>query len=103
MIILGIGGILGEAACGVLKDGRLVAAVEERKVSRRHSPGDLPEQAIALCLKLAKVEPGSVDSVAIARPLAAAPGARLHLEVRVRVSNSRVRLVGHPTVDDTTG
>src|SRR5260370_722357 len=95
MIILGIGGILGEAACAVLKDGRLVAAVEERKVSRRHSPGDLPEQAIALCLKLAKVEPGSVDSVAIARPLAAAPGARLHLELRAKFPNSRISMVEH--------
>jgi len=26
-------------------------AVEERKVSRPHNPGDLPEQAIALLLK----------------------------------------------------
>ena len=35
MIILGIGGILGDAASAVLKDGELVAAVEESKLVRR--------------------------------------------------------------------
>ena len=35
MIILGIGGILGDAATAIVKDGQLVAAVEEVKVSRQ--------------------------------------------------------------------
>src|SRR6202044_1231692 len=52
MIILGIGGILGDAASAILKDGRLAAAVEESKLSRQglkpgaHAgPTELPEQS----------------------------------------------------------
>ena len=51
MIILGIGGILGDAASAILKDGALLAAVEESKLVRRrmHWGGveDLPNHAVA--------------------------------------------------------
>jgi len=61
MIILGIGGILGDAASAVLKDGELVAAVEESKLVRRRTPwggpGGLPEHSIATCLELAGARP----------------------------------------------
>ena len=39
MAILGIGGLLGDAACAVLKNGELKAAVEEAKISRGFRPG----------------------------------------------------------------
>ena len=35
MIILGIGGILCDAAAAILHDGRLAAAIEESKLSRQ--------------------------------------------------------------------
>ena len=35
MIILGIGGILGDAASAILSGGCLVAAIEESKLSRQ--------------------------------------------------------------------
>jgi carbamoyltransferase len=57
VIILGIGGVLGDAAAAILKDGELAAAVEESKLVRRrmHWGGrdPLPECAIAMCLELA--------------------------------------------------
>ncbi len=43
MTILGIGGILGDAATAIVKDGQLVAAVEEIKVSRQYRVGGLPD------------------------------------------------------------
>ena len=62
MIIIGIGGILGDAASALLKDGQLAAAVEESKLSRRWPgsgrPGELPERSIAACLALAGANPG---------------------------------------------
>ena len=74
MIILGIGGILGDAASAILRDGCLAAAVEESKLSRHgltpgaHTgPTGLPEQSIAACLSLAGVTPEQVDAVAIAK------------------------------------
>ena len=71
MIILGIGGILGDAATAIVKDGQLVAAVEEVKVSRQYRVGALPEASIAACLSMAGAKPEEVESVAIVRPLAA--------------------------------
>ncbi len=51
MIILGIGGILGDAASAILKDGKLMAAIEESKLVRRRThwggTSELPEHSIA--------------------------------------------------------
>jgi carbamoyltransferase len=95
MIIVGIGGILHDAACAVLRDGKLVAAVEQRKIARRRRPGELPEESIAACLRLAGVSADRVDCVAVVRPLAAGPEGALHLELRERFPASQVALVEH--------
>ena len=104
MIILGIGGILGDAASAILRDGCLAAAVEESKLSRHgltpgaHTgPTGLPEQSIAACLSLAGVTPEQVDAVAIVRPFATGPEASLHLQLRARFPNSRIVVVEHHT------
>ena len=104
MIILGIGGTLGDAASAVLRDGCLAAAIEEAKLSRQGlKPGahagatELPEQSIAACLALAGVTPEQVDAVAIVRPFAAGPEASLHMQLRVRFPNSRIVVVEHHT------
>lgn len=96
MIILGIGGILDNAACAVLKDGQLAAAAEQKKVARRNRPGELPEEAVEACLKLAGAKPEDVECVALVRPFApAGPGASLHVRIRAAYPNSRIVLVGH--------
>src|SRR5207247_11295782 len=84
MIILGIGGILGNAASAIGKDGRLVAAVEEVKVSRQYRVGALPEASITACLSMAGAKPEDVDAVAIVRPLSTGPEGALHLQLRAR-------------------
>ena len=101
MIILGIGGVLGDAACAILRDGALVAAVEESKLSRQGQPGahtgptGLPEQSIAACLALAGATPEQVDTVAIVRPYTTGPEAALHLQLRARFPNSSLVVVEH--------
>jgi carbamoyltransferase len=97
MTILGIGGILSDAAAAILKDGALVGAVEQRKLARRSRPGRLPEQAIHACLEMAGVTYDQVDCVAIARPLSPGPEHALHIELRDRFPNSRIVLVDHHT------
>lgn len=97
MIILGIGGILNEAAAAILKDGVLAGAAEERKLARQFHPGELPEEAISMCLKLAGVTHEQVDAVAIVRPIAAGPESARHLALRAKFPNSRVVLVDHHT------
>jgi carbamoyltransferase len=97
MIILGIGGILNDAAAAVLKDGVLTGAVEQRKVARLARPGALPEEAIAASLALSGASPAEVDCVAIVRPLGAGPETALHLTLRAKFPNSRIVLVDHHT------
>src|ERR1019366_848836 len=91
MIILGIGGILGDAASAILKDGELVAAVEESKLVRRRmrwsAQGEMPEQSIVTCLELAGVNAAQVDAVAIVRPI---PETGVHLRLRAQFPNSRI-------------
>ena len=102
MIILGIGGILGDAAVAILADGCLAAAIEESKLNRQglkagaHTGStDLPEQSIAACLSLAGATPEQVDAVAIVRPCG--PEAPLHLQLRARFPNSSLVVVEHHT------
>jgi carbamoyltransferase len=97
VIILGIGGILGDAASAVLKDGELAAAVEESKLTRHKNTGDLPHEAVRTCLALAGVKPEQVDSVAIVRPLSPASESGLHLQLRAGFPNSRIVVVEHHT------
>ena len=95
MIILGIGGIMGDAASAILKDGELVAAVEESKIARRQANWGgrgLPEHSVAACLELAGVRPDQVDAVAIVRPF---PQEDFHLKLRAQFPASRMVMLGH--------
>jgi carbamoyltransferase len=97
MNILGIGGVLGNAAAALLRDGDLVAAIEEIKVARRHIPGTLPEVAMSACLREGRIGTGDVDCVAIARPIRQDPQAGFHLALRARFPRARVLVVEHHT------
>ncbi len=92
MNILGIGGVLGDAAAALIKDGQIAAAVEEAKLTRRPEPGRLPEAAIAACLKIAGLQPSDIDHVALARPLP--PGSALPSALR-GFTKAKVDTVDH--------
>lgn len=91
MIILGLGGINQDAACAVLNDGELIAAVEERKVARQVTPGVLPEAAIASALQVAHLAPSDVNCVALVRPFDQA----IHLTLREQFPQAQVLMVEH--------
>src|ERR1700722_853118 len=95
MIILGLGGLLADAAAAVLKDGELIAAIEESKLTRGIAPAPLPQAAIAECLSIAKAQPAEVDCVAIARPFSRGPESRLHLDLRDQFPNAEIVVVEH--------
>lgn len=95
MIIVGLGGILNDAACAVLKDGRLVSAIEQKKIARLETPGRLPEEAIAACLSLAGATPEQVDCVAVTRPFGEGTDTAVHLHIRSQFPNSRLIAVDH--------
>jgi carbamoyltransferase len=95
MTILGLGGLLNDAACAIVRNGRLVAAVEQKKLARRFHPGQLPDESIAACLRMAGVRADQVDYVAIVRPFSTGPETDLHLELRGTFPNSQIVLVEH--------
>jgi len=95
MVILGIGGLLNDAACAIVKDGRVAAAVEQKKLARRFHPGELPEEAIAACLRMAGVDATGVDCVALVRPFSASSETATHLKLRGEFPNSQIVLVEH--------
>jgi carbamoyltransferase len=92
MNILGIGGLPGDPATALLKHGHLAAAIEEAKISRRRHARPLPEESIAECLRLAKLTPADIDTVALVRPF---PSTDLPLQLRARFPQSRIVLVEH--------
>ena len=91
MIILGLGGLNTDPACAVLKDGELVAAVEERKVARQVTADALPQTAIAGALEVAGLRPADVNCVALVRPFAQ----RIHLTLRAQFPNAQTLMVEH--------
>jgi len=73
MLIVGLNAYHGDVAAAVLRDGVLVAAVEEERFSRIKHVAGFPAQAIARGLSMAGARAGDVDVWAIAR------GRRVHL------------------------
>ncbi len=62
-IILGIGGYLGhDANAALVIDGRLIAASQEERFTRRKHDGIFPARAIADCLALGGVSPAEVTA-----------------------------------------
>jgi carbamoyltransferase len=73
MLIVGLNAYHGDVAAAVLKDGQLIAAVEEERFSRVKHVAGFPSRAIAEGLAMAKARPEDVDIWAVAR------GQRVHL------------------------
>jgi carbamoyltransferase len=67
MIILGINAYHGDVAAVLLRDGELVAAVEEERIRRIKHVSGFPSQAIRTCLEMAGVSGREVDHVAVSR------------------------------------
>ena len=82
MYILGITSpIAWNSAAALVKDGMLVASVEEERFNRvKHAPRMAPMQAIAYCLRTAGITLDRVDYVAVGGRDAAAMGALVFIQ-----------------------
>lgn len=77
MYVLGINAYHGDAAAAIVRDGRLIAAVEEERFNRfKHSAG-FPAHAIRYCLEAAGITVEELDHVGISRD----PSAHLHKKI----------------------
>ena len=99
MIVIGLGGLLNDAACALLKNGKILAAVEEAKMTRGQRPaqssGSLPQAAIEECLRLSNATRDQVDCVALVRPVARGPEAQMHLALRDQFPHAEIVVVEH--------
>src|SRR5918998_1091001 len=77
MYILGINAYHGDAAAAIIKDGQLIAAVEEERFNRfKHSAG-FPVNSIRYCLEAAGITLEDLDHIGISRD----PSAHLHKKI----------------------
>jgi carbamoyltransferase len=77
MNVLGINAFHGDASAALIKDGLLVAAIEEERLNRRKHCAGFPALAVKAVLAGAGVAPGEIDHVAISRD----PKANLHKKI----------------------
>jgi carbamoyltransferase len=81
--VLGVNAVFHDPAAALVVDGRTVAAAEEERFSRRKhgkacvpfSTWELPERAIAWCLRRAGLRPDDLDAIAYSYEPALAPAA----------------------------
>src|ERR1700730_12560196 len=77
MIILGINAYHGDAAAAIIKDGELIAAVEEERFNRFKHCAGFPTASVRYCLEAAGVGIEAVDHIGISRD----PSAHLHKKI----------------------
>lgn len=95
MIILGLGGLLGDAASAVLTDGVILAAAEDSKIGRTARTGGIPDASIDECLRLARASRETVDLVAVARPFPRGPESNLHVTLRSEFPKADIAVCEH--------
>ncbi len=61
--ILGISAFYHDSAAALVVDGRIVAAAQEERFTRKKHDFNFPQQAIEYCLEEAGLEPGQLDVV----------------------------------------
>ncbi|MGH9593958.1 MAG: carbamoyltransferase C-terminal domain-containing protein [Bryobacteraceae bacterium] len=95
MAILGLGGLLGDAACAVIENGELKAAIEENKLARGWRPGRIPQASITECLRLAGSSRDQVECIAVVRPFSRGPEAHFHIALRDQFPKAEIVVLDH--------
>lgn len=62
--VVGVSGLYHDAAAAVLRDGEILAAVQEERLSRRKHDPSLPRRSLAAVLDAAGVRPGQIEVLA---------------------------------------
>ncbi len=63
MNILGISGFYHDSAAALVQDGKILAAAQEERFTRKRHDADLPVNAMSFCLRRGEVEPDGIDAV----------------------------------------
>src|SRR5690349_24754621 len=87
MYVLGINAYHGDAAAAIIRDGTLIAAVEEERFNRVKHCAGFPEQSIRYCLEAAGIGLEDLDHIGISRD----PSAHLHKKVLFAASRAAMQ------------
>jgi len=99
MVILGINAYHGDAAAAIIRDGQLIAAVEEERFNRcKHSAG-FPTESVRYCLEAAGVTVEEVEHIGISRD----PSAHLHKKVLFAAMRAAKNVAGVERVKSGAG
>ncbi len=90
MYILGINAYHGDASAAIIRNGKLIAAVEEERFNRFKHCAGFPEQSIRYCLEAAGIGLEDLDHVGISRD----PSAHLHKKVLFAASRAAKQASG---------
>ncbi len=63
MLVLGVSAFYHDSAAALIRDGEIIAAAQEERFTRKKHDPDFPANAIAYCLREAKVGAGAIDRV----------------------------------------
>lgn len=91
MYILGINAYHGGASACLIRDGQLIAAVEEERFTRQKYWAGFPVRSIQYCLEAAGIDVHALDHIGISRDPAANVGQKLLYTLRRRPSLSFVK------------
>src|SRR5260370_5843324 len=90
MVILGINAYHGDAAAAIIRDGALVAAVEEERFNRVKHCAGFPTESVRYYLEAAGVSIEEVDHVGISRD----PSAHLHKKIVFAATRAAKQVAG---------
>ncbi len=90
MYILGINAYHGDAAAALIKDGKLIAAVEEERFNRVKHCAGFPVESVRYCLNTAGIKLEDVEHIGISRD----PSAHLHKKLMFAAGRAASQLTG---------
>jgi carbamoyltransferase len=102
MYILGLNAYHGDAAAAIIRDGHLIAAVEEERFNRQKHCAGFPTEAIRYCLDAARIRIEDVEHIGISRD----PAAHLHKKIlfaATRMAKNLAGVAGAQAVGERSG
>src|SRR5215204_6355775 len=99
MNVLGINAYHGDAAAAIIRDGELIAAVEEERFNRRKHCAGFPTESVKYCLSAAGVPIEGVEHIGISRD----PSAHLHKKVLFAAQRAAKQFAGAGRGGDEAG
>src|SRR6185503_16120884 len=102
MYILGLNAYHGDAAAAIIRDGYLIAAVEEERFNRQKHCAGFPTESIRYCLEAARIKIDHIEHIGISRD----PSAHLHKKIlfaATRMAKNFAGVSGAQVVGERSG